>query len=214
MSEQLEATAADRGVDNVSAIRSLLARQHAADPRERARALALFAEMSLERASREHPGFGCVKALGMGPTGRELRRGVKQSPPRPQNGLVFGTAAGRPQNASNVRTRVVTKSVERANEKLAERGETPLPAVTPHGLRRSFASLLYTAARDHGEMGHTDPALALSIYAHAMRRDEGENDRLKALVEGADLAALVTSDHSAEAPNTTRVSHLAEPSHS
>jgi hypothetical protein len=34
------------------------------------------------------------------------------------------------------------------------------------------------------EMGHTDPALALSIYAHAMRRDEGESERLRALVEG------------------------------
>jgi hypothetical protein len=46
------------------------------------------------------------------------------------------------------------------------------------------------------EMGHTDPALALSIYAHAMRRDEGENERLKALVDGVDLPRLVTSDHS------------------
>jgi hypothetical protein len=34
------------------------------------------------------------------------------------------------------------------------------------------------------ELGHTDPGLALSIYAHAMRRDEGENDRLRALVNG------------------------------
>lgn len=46
------------------------------------------------------------------------------------------------------------------------------------------------------EMGHTDPALALSIYAHAMRRDDGENERLKALVEGVDMPGLVTSDHS------------------
>ena len=34
------------------------------------------------------------------------------------------------------------------------------------------------------EMGHTDPALALTIYAQAMRRDEGENRRLEALVNG------------------------------
>lgn len=34
------------------------------------------------------------------------------------------------------------------------------------------------------ELGHTDPALALSIYAHAMRRDEGENERLRELLEG------------------------------
>ena len=35
------------------------------------------------------------------------------------------------------------------------------------------------------EMGHIDADLALSIYAHAMRREDGENDRLRALVEGA-----------------------------
>ena len=40
------------------------------------------------------------------------------------------------------------------------------------------------------EMSHTDPALALSIYAQAMRRDEGENERLKALVEGADWTVM------------------------
>jgi hypothetical protein len=40
------------------------------------------------------------------------------------------------------------------------------------------------------EMGHTDPKLALSIYAQAMRRDEGEGERLRALVEGADWAAM------------------------
>ena len=34
------------------------------------------------------------------------------------------------------------------------------------------------------EMGHTDPALALAIYAQAMRRDDGENRRLEALVIG------------------------------
>ena len=46
------------------------------------------------------------------------------------------------------------------------------------------------------EMGHTDPALALSIYAHAMRRDDGENERLRALVERADVEGLWTSPHS------------------
>ena len=34
------------------------------------------------------------------------------------------------------------------------------------------------------EMGHTDPKLALQIYARAMCPGEGERDRLKALVEG------------------------------
>jgi integrase len=36
---------------------------------------------------------------------------------------VFGTAAGKPQNPSNVRTRVLAKAVERASERLVEAGE-------------------------------------------------------------------------------------------
>jgi hypothetical protein len=43
------------------------------------------------------------------------------------------------------------------------------------------------------EMGHTNPKLALSISAQAMRRDDGEAERLRALVEGADWAPLGTS---------------------
>jgi integrase len=127
------------------------------------------------------------------------RQAVTQSGDRP-DALVFGTVAGKSQNPSNVRTRVVAKSVERANKRLTEAGEAPLPALTPHGLRRSFASLLYGIGEAPTvvmqEMGHTDPALALSIYAHAMRRDDGENERLRALVEGVEMPGLVTSDHS------------------
>jgi hypothetical protein len=40
------------------------------------------------------------------------------------------------------------------------------------------------------ELGHTDPGLALSIYAQAMRRDDGENDRLRVLVNGEQFAEI------------------------
>ena len=33
-------------------------------------------------------------------------------------------------------------------------------------------------------MGHTDPKLALRIYARVMRQDKDERTRLRALVEG------------------------------
>ncbi len=101
---------------------------------------------------------------------------------------VFATSEGKRQNASNVRGRVLERSIKRADERLAEAEEPPLPTLTPHGLRRSFASLLYAIGEPPpvvmAEMGHTDPALALAIYAQAMRRDEGENWRLEALVNG------------------------------
>jgi hypothetical protein len=38
------------------------------------------------------------------------------------------------------------------------------------------------------EMGHTDPALALAIYAQAMRRDDGENEGLRARIDGGQLS--------------------------
>jgi hypothetical protein len=50
--------------------------------------------------------------------------------------------------------------------------------------------VLYAFGTDPGEvmdeMGHTNPELALSVYRQAMRRDDGEKDQLRALVEGAD----------------------------
>jgi hypothetical protein len=44
------------------------------------------------------------------------------------------------------------------------------------------------------QLGHTDPAFTLRVYAHAMRRDEGDKEALKALVEGREWAPLGTSE--------------------
>jgi integrase len=80
-----------------------------------------------------------------------------------------------------------------ANERLAEADLPPLPeGLTPHSMRRTFASLLYAIAESPPvvmrDTGHTDPALALAIYAQAMGREPGESDRLRALVEGGEVA--------------------------
>ena len=50
------------------------------------------------------------------------------------------------------------------------------------------------------QLGHTDPGFTLRVYAHAMRRDEGDKERLKALVEGRDWAPLGTSGPDRAAP--------------
>jgi hypothetical protein len=44
------------------------------------------------------------------------------------------------------------------------------------------------------KMGHASPSLALAIYAQAMRRDEGERERLRALVNGAYRALTGAGD--------------------
>jgi integrase len=77
-------------------------------------------------------------------------------------------------------------------------GEAPLPeGITPHSLRRTFASLLYalgeTPAVVMAEMGHADPGLALRIYAQAMGRDEDERSKLRALVEGVGFGPIKAS---------------------
>jgi integrase len=121
--------------------------------------------------------------------------------------LVFPTSSGKQMSPSNIRNRVLAKAVARANERLAEAHEAPLPeGLTPHSLRRTFASLLYAIGEPAPvvmqELGHTHPALALRIYAHAMRRDGDEDGRLRALIEGSDLGGLGTGPHS-DSDNST-----------
>jgi hypothetical protein len=43
------------------------------------------------------------------------------------------------------------------------------------------------------QMGHTTPNLTLAIYAREMDRRDGESERPKALVEGAEWAPSGTS---------------------
>ena len=108
--------------------------------------------------------------------------------------LVFGTATGHRQGATNIRRRVLAKAVEQANRQLTEDNAEPLPTgLTPHSLRRTFASLLFAIGETPpyvmAQMGHTTPNLTLAIYARQMNRRDGESERLKVLVEGRDSAA-------------------------
>jgi len=107
---------------------------------------------------------------------------------------VFVTSTGRVRNRHNLRQRVVAPVVKRADELLAEREQHPLPAgLSPHKLRHCFASVLVALGNDPayvmGQLGHTDPVFTLRVYTHMMRRDGGERDALRALVNGADWAA-------------------------
>jgi len=121
---------------------------------------------------------------------------------------VFATSTGRRQSTDNLRTRVVGAAAKLASEDLVARGRPPLPEavladgtvrrISPHSLRRTFASVLYALGEDPGvvmdEMGHTDPGLALRIYRQAMRRDDDEKAALRALVNGEDWTAFRRSN--------------------
>jgi len=139
----------------------------------------------------------------------------------PQAAYVFATPAGGPTSADNFRARVLgrparivggeeragTGAVGRANKNLEAEGLPPLPDnLTPHSLRRTFCSLLYALGETPpivmDEMGHTDPGLALRVYAQAMRRGEDERRALRDLVEGAGRP-VVCDDHPQQVHATT-----------
>jgi integrase len=103
------------------------------------------------------------------------------------NALVFTTAAGSELIQGNIRRRVLDKAVAKANEKLADADDVPLPeGLTPHKLRHTFASILVALGVDPGsvmdQIGHTDPGFTLRVYRHGMRRDDAAQEHLRALV--------------------------------
>lgn len=88
---------------------------------------------------------------------------------------MWPTRTGGRLNPSNVRGRLLAETVTRVNERREADGKMLLPPrVTPHVLRRTFASLALTAGRDPrwvmGQIGHTDARLTLSVYAQVMQR--------------------------------------------
>jgi integrase len=102
---------------------------------------------------------------------------------------VFATSTGGAPSRSNIRQRVLAPACEAASAALTDSGLPPLPdRLTPHSLRRTFASVLYALGEDPGvvmdEMGHTDPALALRVYRQTMRRGDQEKAALRALTDG------------------------------
>ena len=108
------------------------------------------------------------------------------------NALVFATSTGAGQGATNVRRRVLASAVALANEQLAKDSIEPMPdGLTPHSLRRTFASVLFALGEPPPyvmeQMGHTTANLTLSIYARVMNRRDGEQERLQALVNGDEL---------------------------
>jgi integrase len=104
---------------------------------------------------------------------------------------VFATATGKADTRSNIAKRL-KRAVERANEALAGQETPPIPAaLSPHSLRRTFASLLYLRGENPvyvmHQMGHTDPKLALRIYTKVMgeQRRRGPGARLVGVLDGA-----------------------------
>ena len=106
--------------------------------------------------------------------------------------FVFATSTGRPDTRSNVAKRL-RRAVERANAALAADGLSEIAeGLSPHSLRRTFASFLYCRGESPvyvmQQMGHSDPKLALRIYTKTMGdlRRRGPGSRLTGVLRGAE----------------------------
>jgi integrase len=95
---------------------------------------------------------------------------------RRQDGPVFPNREGGRQTVSNVDRRLKTV-IRRANRRLRQLGIEPISEdTTPHSLRRLYASLRFALGDDPvyvaHQLGHTEPAFSMRVYARAVRRRE------------------------------------------
>jgi integrase len=124
---------------------------------------------------------------------------------------VFATSTGNADTRSNIARRL-KRAVARANQALAEE-EKDTPAIpvelSPHSLRRTFASLLYLRGENPvyvmNQMGHADPKLALRIYTKVMseQRRRGPGARLLTVLDSSTWTQPEASRENAAGPPAT-----------
>jgi integrase len=89
----------------------------------------------------------------------------------------FPTRNDTRQNPDNIRSRILAPIRERANMLLDANGQLEIAHMTPHTLRRTFASILAVCdvppRRAMYLMGHTDPTLTLAVYQQVLDMGKG-----------------------------------------
>jgi integrase/NADH:ubiquinone oxidoreductase subunit len=85
---------------------------------------------------------------------------------------VFPTSNGTRNTTHNIRRHVIDPVRARANELLLEAGRPEIRRLTPHTLRRTFASILAECnvppRRAMYLLGHTDPTLTMAVYQQVL----------------------------------------------
>ena len=121
----------------------------------------------------------------------------------------FGTTNGRRRDPDRFRDRVLARSARLANERRAEQGLAPLPKITPHSLRRTWAMLAAQAGRDPrwiaDQIGHTSAAFTLQVYQQTRNRRLTDRER-QAIWE-----LMRFADESAECPFTRQATRTDDP---
>jgi Phage integrase family len=98
-------------------------------------------------------------------------------------GPVFATRTGRRNTSDNIRNRILAPAHVRANELLRERGFREIKHLTPHTLRRTFASILAECGvpprRAMYLLGHTDSSFTMRVYQQVLDTGGGAVDVLE-----------------------------------
>jgi integrase len=121
-----------------------------------------------------------------------MDRRARGLPFRPSDHF-FGTATGRRRDPDRFRDRILARAVERANSNRAESGLPPLPEITPHSLRRTWATFAAMIGRDPkwiaAQIGHTSPAFTFSVYQQIATRRYVDEQAVWTLMRFADEPA-------------------------
>jgi integrase len=98
------------------------------------------------------------------------RRGL----PSGDNDFFFGTATGKRRDRNRFRDRILCRAVDRANADRAKNGLRALPPITPHSLRRTWATFAAIAGRHPkwiaAQIGHANPVLTFQVYEQVATR--------------------------------------------
>jgi integrase len=102
---------------------------------------------------------------------------------------VFVSSQGTRQTPSNVGRRLKT-AIKKANPILEEKGIEPISErVSPHSLRRTYASLRYACGDDPvfvaEQGGWADPAFPIRVYARAAKRPQKLSGEYRAAFDAA-----------------------------
>ena len=108
----------------------------------------------------------------------------------------FETRRGTRQSPDNVRARLLAGVRERADELLEQRDERRIGHLTPHSLRRTFASLLAEVGiaprRAMYLLGHTDAKFTMRVYQQVLDMGGAAIEVLEHLLDCTVDEAFVT----------------------
>jgi integrase len=109
---------------------------------------------------------------------------------REHDDFFFSTSTGKRRDDDRFRDRILSRSVERANRNRARDGLPPLPAITPHSLRRTWATFAAIAGRHPkwiaAQIGHTNPTLTFQVYEQVATRRYSDEQAVWKVMRFAD----------------------------